>query len=148
MRAIWQGMSKLLFCILTLKILFWKLPLHLPWDNELTLWGRVTCICVGKLAIISSVNGLAPGRRPVIIWTNAGILSILTLGTNFSDNLSEMHAVLFKKMHLRTSAKWHPFCLGLNVLSLCYFSLGLHGLHNWLGLKYLLLSNPAIALLC
>ena len=39
-------------------------------------WGRVTHICVGELTIIGSDNGLSPGRRQAIIWTNAGILLI------------------------------------------------------------------------
>ena len=45
-----------------------------------THWGRVTHICVNKLAIIGSDNGLglSPGRRQAIIWTNAGILLIRT----------------------------------------------------------------------
>ena len=42
----------------------------------LTHWGRVTHICVSKLTIIGSDNGLSPGRRQAIIWTNAGILLI------------------------------------------------------------------------
>ena len=44
--------------------------------NELTHWGRVTHICVGELTIIVSDNGLSPGQRQAIIWTNAGILLI------------------------------------------------------------------------
>ena len=48
----------------------------------LTHWGRVTHICVNKLTIIGSDNGLSPGRRQAIIWTNAGILLIGPLGTN------------------------------------------------------------------
>ena len=85
--------------------------------NDLTHWGRVRHICVSKLTIIGSDNGLSPGRCQAIIWTNAGILLIWTLGTNFNEILSEIHAFLFKKMHLKMpSAKWHPFCLGLNVL--------------------------------
>ena len=44
--------------------------------NVLTHWGRVTHICVGNLTTIGSDNGLSPGRRQAIIWTNAGILSI------------------------------------------------------------------------
>ena len=36
----------------------------------------MTHICVIKLIIIDSDNGLAPVRRQAIIWTNAGILSI------------------------------------------------------------------------
>ena len=86
----------------------------------LTHWGRVTHICVSKLTIISSDNGLSPGRRQAIIWTNAWILLIRTLGTNFSEILSEIHAFSFKKMHLKmSSGKRRPSCLGLNVLSHC-----------------------------
>ena len=54
---------------------------------DLTHWGRVTHICVSKLAIIGSDNGLSPERRQDIIWTNAGILLIGPLGTNFSEIL-------------------------------------------------------------
>ena len=70
----------------------------------LTHWGRVTHICVVKQTTIGSDNGLSPGRRQAIIWTNAGILSIRTLGTNFSEILSEIHAFSFKKMHLKMSS--------------------------------------------
>ena len=55
----------------------------------------MTHICVSKLTIIGSDNGLSPGRRQAIIWTNAGILFIRT-----------------------SSGKWRPFCLGLNELTL------------------------------
>ena len=51
---------------------------------SLTHWGRVTHICVSKVIIIGSDNGLSPGRRQAIIWTNAGILLIGHLGINFS----------------------------------------------------------------
>ena len=85
--------------------------------KKLTHWGRVTHICVGKLTIIGSDNGLMPERRQAIIWTNAGILIIGPLGTNFSEILSEIHTFSLKKMLLKmSSAKWRPFCLGLNVL--------------------------------
>ena len=85
----------------------------------LTHWGRVTHICVGNLTIISSDNGLAPGRRQAIIWTNAGILLIGPWETNFSEILISIHAFSFKKIHLKiSSAKWRPFCLGLNVLNI------------------------------
>ena len=47
-------------------------------------WVRMTHICVGKLTIIGSDNGLAPGQRQTIIWTNDGILLIGPQGTNFS----------------------------------------------------------------
>ena len=93
-----------------------KLLSHLM-GNELTHWGRVTHICVSKLTIIGSDNGLSPGRRQAIIWINAGILLIGPLGTNFSEIYIAIQTFSFKKMHLRmSSAKWHPFCPGLNVL--------------------------------
>ena len=82
-------------------------------------WGRVMHIYISKLSIIGSDNGLSPDRRQAIIWTNAGMLLIRTLGTNFSDFLSQIRAFSFKKMHLKmSSGKWRPSCLGLNVLNL------------------------------
>ena len=85
---------------------------------DLTHWGRVTHICVGNLTIIGSDNGLSPGRRQSIIWTNAGILSIGPLGTNFIEISIGIQTFSFNKMHLKmSSGKWRPSCLGLNVLS-------------------------------
>ena len=43
------------------------------------------------LTIIGSNNGLSPGRRQAIIWTNAVILSIGPLGTNFNEILIEIY---------------------------------------------------------
>ena len=59
----------------------------------LTHWGRVTHVCVSKLTIIGSDIG----RRQAIIWTNAGILLIRTLWTNFSEILVEIHSFWFSK---------------------------------------------------
>ena len=74
-------------------------------------------LCVGNLTIIGSDNGLAPGRHQAIIWTNSGILLIGTLETNFSEISIEMQPFSFTKMRLKvSSAKWRPFCFGLNVL--------------------------------
>ena len=65
-----------------------------------------------KLTIIVPNNGLSPGRRQAIIWNHAGILLIWTLGTNFSEILSQIHAFSLKKMHLKMLfAKWRQFCL-------------------------------------
>ena len=81
-------------------------------------WGRVTHICVGKLTIIGQDNGLSPVRRQAIIWTNAGILLIGPLRTNFSEIVIEIHTFSFKKMHLKmSSGKWQPFCLCFNELT-------------------------------
>ena len=85
-------------------------------EVQLTHWGRVTHICVSDLTSIGSDNGLSPGRRQAIIRTNAGILLIRPLGTNFSEFLVEI--LIFKKMRLKvSSAKRRPFCLGLNELT-------------------------------
>ena len=84
----------------------------------LTHWGRVTHICVSKLTIIGSDNGLSPDRRQAITWTNVGILLIGPLGTNFSEILIKILTFSFKKMRMKVpSAKRRPFCLGLNVLN-------------------------------
>ena len=85
--------------------------------RRLSHWGRVTHICVGKLTIIGSHNGLPCERRRVNIWTNAEILFIEPLGTNFSEILIEIHTFSFKKMHLKMwFGKRRPFRLGLDVL--------------------------------
>ena len=92
--------------------------LHCIGRHELTHWGRVTHICVSNLPTIGSDNGLSPGRRQAIIWTNAGILLIGPLWTNFSEILIEIPTFSFKKMRLEVqSAKWRPCSLGLNVLT-------------------------------
>ena len=67
----------------------------------LTHWGRLMHICVSKVTNIGLDNGLLPGRHQAIFWTNAEILLIQTLGTNFSEILSEIHTFWFKKMHLK-----------------------------------------------
>ena len=54
-------------------------------------------------------NGLSPVRRQAIIWTNAGLLSIRPLGTNFGRILIGI-LTFIKKM---SSVKWRPFRIGL-----------------------------------
>ena len=74
-------------------------------------------LCFGNLTTIGSDNGLSPGRGQAIIWTNAGMLLIGPLWTNFSEILIQIPTFSFKKMHLKVlSAKRLPFCLNLNVL--------------------------------
>ena len=90
--------------------------LSLTIEDALTNWGRVTHVCVDKLTIIGSDNGLSPERRQAIIWTNAGILLIRPLGTNFSEILIEIQTFSLKKIRLKiSSAKCCSFRLGLNV---------------------------------
>ena len=99
----------------------------------------MTHICISKLTIIGSDNGLSPDRRQAIIWTNAGILSIWPLGTMLSEILIAIHIFSFKKMHLKmSSGKWQPCCLGLNVSRLWRAgSLGPWALKIQWGLCYL-----------
>ena len=81
--------------------------------TSLTHWGRVAHICVGNLGIIDLGNGLSPGRRQAIIWTNAEILLIGPMGTNFNVSLFEIHAFPFT-FHLKmSSGKLRPFCVSL-----------------------------------
>ena len=83
----------------------------------LTHWGRETHLCVRGLTSIGSDNGLSPGRRQAIIWTDAGISSIRPQGTNFSEISIAIQTFYLKKMRLKmSSGKCRPFCLGLNVL--------------------------------
>ena len=54
---------------------------------SLTNWGRVMHICASKLTTIDLDNGLSPGRRQAIFWTNAEILLVVPLGP-FQWNLN------------------------------------------------------------
>ena len=92
----------------------------------------MTHICVSKLTTTGSDNGLSPDRRQAIIWTNAGILLIQTLGTNFGEILRDIYTFSFMKMYLKmSSVKWRSSCLGLNVLTkLRYYGIQGVGL-NW-----------------
>ena len=51
-------------------------------------------ICIGKLNITSSDNGLSPGPRQAIVWNNSGIL-LWTLG-NKQKTYFYIHENLFK----------------------------------------------------
>ena len=66
--------------------------------------------CVNKLISIGSDNGSSPGRRQAIIWTNAGMLLIGPLGTNFSDILIKIYTFSFKRMHLAAISS-RPQCV-------------------------------------
>ena len=81
----------------------WQYMINWPlWD--LNHWDWVTHLCIIKLTIIGSDNGLSPSRRQAIIWTNAGILLSGPLGTNFSEILIAIHISSFKKMYLKLSS--------------------------------------------
>ena len=81
---------------------------HVKLQNDVNiltcLTHRVTYICVCKLTTIGWDNGLPPGRCQATIWTNAGILLIWQLGTNFREILIKIHIFSLKKMHLNMSS--------------------------------------------
>ena len=47
--------------------------------------------CISKLNIIGSNNSLLPVGRQTIIWTNAGILLIVPIGTIFNEIVIEIY---------------------------------------------------------
>ena len=99
------------------EVVFEKFKPFCPMLYVLTHWGRVTHICVRKLTVIASDNGLSPERRQAIIWTNARIMLIGPLGTNFSEIFIEIQTFSLKKIRLKmSSAKCCSFRVGLNVL--------------------------------
>ena len=60
----------------------------------------------------------SPGGRQAIISTNAGILLIGPLVTNFNEILIGIQTFSFRKMHLKmSSVKGRSLCPGLNVLN-------------------------------
>ena len=66
------------------------------WYVALIYWDQVTHICVSKLTIIRSDYALTPGRHQAIVQTNARILLIWPLGTNFSKAWISIHTFSFK----------------------------------------------------
>ena len=57
-------------------------------QNELKVYMvSLASVCIGKLTMIGSDNGLSLGRRQAIIWTIAGILLFGPLETSFSEIL-------------------------------------------------------------
>ena len=62
----------------------------------LTHWNWGMLIYISKIIIIGSDNGLSPGQRPAIIWTNAAILVIGLLGINFNEVLIEINTISLK----------------------------------------------------
>ena len=106
----------------------------------LTHCSQVTHIWVSRLTIIGSDNGLSPGRRQAIIWTNAGKLLIGPLAINFNEILIQIYTFSFSKMHLKmASGKRRPFCLGLNVLR-CVKRMSIFPW--WLAILLLLSAHP------
>ena len=83
-----------------MNVILWFLDISLSgitWSHLITHWGRVTHICVGNLTSIGSYNGLSPGRRQAIIWTNAGIFVNWTLGNKLRWNFNQNSNIFFQE---------------------------------------------------
>ena len=77
----------------------------------------MTHICFSTLTIIGSDNGLSPGWRQAIIYTNDGILLLGPLGTNFSEILIKIHTFSLKNAFENVFWKMASIFLILNVLT-------------------------------
>ena len=108
------------------KQIFDNAPFYFKWIWEIR-WYTITGISthtsramhlwVSDPTNIDSDNGLLPGECPTIISTNAGILLVGPLQTNFNDILFEIQKFSCNKMNLKMlSVKWQPYCLSLTVL--------------------------------
>ena len=100
---------------------------YIKWGS-LTHWDRVTHVCVTKLTIIGSHNGLKPDRCQAIIWNNAGILLVSPLGTHFrAEYQSKFIYILiqesaFENVVWKTAAILsRPQCVDLKVASATWY---------------------------
>ena len=101
---------KLLFCSMSFHIIQicccispGSTSLHIsPWCH---IYASVNGVNIG------SDNGLLPIQRQAIIKTNAGLLSIGPLVTNFIEILIRLRNISLTKRHMKiSSVKWWPFC--------------------------------------
>ena len=83
----------------------------------LTHWGRVTHICVSKLTIIGSDNGLSPDRRQAIIWTNDKNMVDFNLRNKLQWNLKRNSCIFIQENAFENVVcEMASIFLGLNVL--------------------------------
>ena len=109
-------------------------------ERNLTHSGRVMHICVSKLTIIASENGVSPGRHQAIIWTNAEILLIGHLVKTIKWNLKHNLYIFMQEMHFKmSSGKWRPQCVNLKPHQRKYCML-IHGMYfienNYIPLRW------------
>ena len=73
----------------------------------------MTHICISKLTMIGSDNGLAPGRCQGIYLNQCQVFVNWTLRNKSQWNFNQIPTFSLMKMHLKISSmKWRPFCLG------------------------------------
>ena len=72
-----------------------------------------------NLTIIDSDNGLSPGRRQAIIWTNAGILFISPLRNKLQWNVNQNYNIFIHEnafesvVYEMTSILCRPHCVSI-----------------------------------
>ena len=89
--------------------------------DQIDFWGRVTHICVSKLTIISSENGLSPGHRKVMIYIPMLEYFNWTLGNKLQWNLyifiqenafetvvRDLVTILLRPQRVEAVTKWSP----------------------------------------
>ena len=122
-RCRWQSCANSLLSYRIYKYLFQLLvPFQILVMEPLHILTLIWRIRTGELIgvdwhIYASVDdGLLPRRHQAIIWTNAEILLIGSLGTKLSEILFEIYTFSLHKLHFKmSSGKWRPFYLGLHV---------------------------------
>ena len=112
-----------------LHFLYWKLSYKQYIFTEICLeiWQNIQ-LCFSLVWFFDVIRQQAitlihprPVRRQAITSTNALLLSIRPLATNFSDIWIEIQNFSFMKMHLKMSfAKCQPFCPGGDELTNAY----------------------------
>ena len=91
----------------------------LKFINSWTHWGWVMHVCVSKLNINGSDNGLAPTMWQTIHYLNQWWNVVnWTLRNKLQWNFKWNPYIFIQEMYLNvSSAKWRPLCLCLNVLN-------------------------------
>ena len=77
--------------------LYFDVYKHIWAQQGLTHWGWVSHIWVSKITIIGSDDGLSPGQRHVIIWSNAGIFVNWTLGNKLQWNFHRNQCIFIQE---------------------------------------------------
>ena len=84
-----------------------------------SIWEKFDRVEMGKHWFM--YNGLAPVRRQAITWTNAGLLSIRPLGTNFSEIRikTALHFISVDSTFFNDPDKWLVPSVYYTVVQVC-----------------------------
>ena len=99
-------------------------------------WGRVTHVCVGKLAIIDSGNGLSPGRRQTIIWINARNIANWTLRNKLQWNFNTNSHIVIQENGFHLRNRGH-----LGSASMCWYACVIHYLNQWYFIYWRIIAS-------